>query len=136
MLLTLALVVFVGSIFVFFSQEFIRTFKRIFAIKGAKLVLPIAIASWLVFNFDYWLLWAIYYIREVLRSLLSAVTWLIPWQIGSVSIALIVFLTLISVVPVIVLDFIMRKRAYKTFRYPYLASTLIWLMSSVLLIIV
>lgn len=136
MLLTLALVVFIGSIFVFFSQEFVRTLQRLFGIKGAKLVLPLAIVSWLVFNFDYWFLWAIYYIREVLRGLLAAVAWLIPWHIGSISIALIVFLTLISVVPIIVLDFVMRKRTYKTFPYPYLASTLLWIISSVLLIIV
>lgn len=136
MLLTLALVVFAGAIFIFFSQEFMRTLKKIFAIKGAKLLLPLAIASWLVFNFDFWFLWIIYYTREVLQALFSPINWFIPVHWGSASLALVVFLTLIATVPIVIIDWIMRKRTYKTFPHPYFASTLIWLISSFLMIIV
>lgn len=136
MLITLALVVLFAAIMVFFSQEFIRTFKKIFAIKGAKLVLPLAAASWLVYNFDYWCLWVLYYIREVLNYLISLLSHIMPFHQYARSLSMIVLLTILSVVPVLVIDVIHRRRTYKPFAYPYLTSTLIWIVSTLLLIVV
>ena len=136
MLLTLALVVFFAAIFVFFSQEFIRTFKKVLAIKGAMLLIPLAIASWLVYSFDYWALWAIYYYRELLKGVLTFLMRITPlYQISS-SVAIILLLTFISVVPVFLLDWIFRKRTYKSYPYPYLTSTLIWLISALSLTVI
>ena len=61
MLFTLAAVVFFAAIVTFFSQEFIGIFKKIFAIKGAKLILPLLLASWCIINFNYLVLWVVYY---------------------------------------------------------------------------
>ena len=136
MLLTLAMLVFFASIFVFFSQEFIRTFKRIFEIPGAKLVIPLAIGSWLVLTFDYWFLWAIYYCREILQTLLTVLVHIMPFQQGAATIALIILLTVLSVFPVFVIDWIIRKRTYNAYRFPYLTSTLIWISSAVILLLI
>ena len=46
--ITLALVVIVTSIFLFFSQEFGKTGRKIFSIPGVKLLLPLTIASLLI----------------------------------------------------------------------------------------
>ncbi|MCL9682746.1 hypothetical protein [Legionella maioricensis] len=135
MLFTLAAVVFCAAIFVFFSQEFIRTFKRIFAIKGAPLILPLAAASWVIYNFDDWVYLVIYYYRDVLRAIVTFLTKIIPLGQLSSYVAVILLLTFISVVPVFVLDWSFRRKTYKPYPYPYLTSTLIWLISAYLLTI-
>jgi len=135
MLFTLAAVVFCAAIFVFFSQEFISTFKKIFAIKGAPLILPLAAASLVIYSFDYWCLLAVYYYRQVLNSMVSFLTMLIPLGQISSYIAAILVLTFISVIPVLVLDLVSRKKTYKPYPYPYLTSSIIWLISAFILII-
>ena len=131
MLLPLAIAVFSAAIFVFFSQEFIRAIKKILAIKGANLIIPLALASWVIYSFDYWFLWLIIYYREVLRQLLALLMYAIPYQ----PVALILLLTLISIVPVFVLDWLSRKRTFKPYPYPYLTSTIIWITTSLLIVL-
>ncbi|BCA96311.1 hypothetical protein TUM19329_26720 [Legionella antarctica] len=135
MLFTLAAVVFCAAIFVFFSQEFIRVFKKIFAIKGAILILPLVVASCVVYNFNDLVYLVIYYYRDVLHAMLSFLTWIIPFGQVSSSVASIILLTLISTVPVFLLDWYLRRKTYKPYPYPYLTSTLIWLVSAFILII-
>ncbi|KTD31713.1 hypothetical protein Lmor_2589 [Legionella moravica] len=136
MLLTLALVVFAGAIMILFSQEFIRTFKKIFAIKGAKLFLPLIIGSWLVLNFDYLCLWGIYYYREVLNSIVDFLAGFIPFPSIGRPVVLIIVLTAISVVPVVLLDVYLVKKTFKRYEYPYLTSTLIWIVTATMFLVV
>lgn len=133
MLLTLALVVLGASIAVFFSQEFIRTFKKIFAIRGVKLFLPLFFASWLIFTFDYWVMWFFYYYRELLQTALNFLIQIIPFHQAATQVALVILLTAVSVLPVIAIDFFMRRKNYKEYKYPYTTSAIIWLLSAVLL---
>ena len=134
MLFTLAAVVFCAAIFVFFSQEFIRTFKKIFAIKGAILILPLAAASWIIFNFDNWVFLGIYYCRDVLHAIVTFLTRIIPLGQASSYVASILLLTVISVGPIFLLDWYFLKKTYKPYPHPYLTSTLIWLVSAFILI--
>jgi hypothetical protein len=127
MLLTLVLVVFFFTVVMAFSQEFYGLFKKIAAIKGAPLVLPLAVASWIVFNLDYWLLWAVYYVRECLQVILGFLNYLIPFKQAAASIVLILFLTVISVVPVFFLDLYLNKKKHITYHYPYAMSAIIWI---------
>ncbi|MBL7479462.1 hypothetical protein [Legionella bononiensis] len=132
MLLTLALVIFAAAIMILFAQEFIRTFKKIFAIKGAKLFLPLLLGSWLVLNFDYLCLWGFYYYQEILNAIVVFLAGLIPIQSIARPLVLIIVLTLISVVPVVLLDLYLVKKTYKHYEYPYLTSTLIWIITAVM----
>ncbi|HAU1962493.1 TPA: hypothetical protein F8R58_15485, partial [Legionella pneumophila] len=109
---------------------------KIFAIRGAKLLIPLGLASWLIYNFDYLFIWAIYYIREVLHAVLSFLTRVMPFKQYSTAIALIILLTTVSVGPVLLLDLINRKRTYKGYAYPYLTSTLILIFCTVILLVV
>ena len=136
MLLTLALVIFAAAIMILFSQEFIRTFKKIFAIKGAKLLLPLFIGSWLVLNFDYLCLWGFYYYQEILNAIAVFFAGLIPIQSIARPLVLIIILTLISVVPVVLLDLYLVKKTFKHYEYPYLTSTLIWIITATMFIVV
>lgn len=135
MLVTLALVIFLAAITVFFSEEFIRAFKKLFAIKGTKLFLPLFAASWLIYTFDFWFLWTFFYVREILNGILAFLIDIMPFQQGKQSVALIILLTVLSVVPVIIIDVLNRRKSFKGFRYPYLTSTLVWIVSVIMLII-
>lgn len=133
MLMTLALVVLFASIAVFFSQEFISTFKKIMAIKGATLILPLALGSWLVCHFDYWILWLLFYLKGCLNQLLAELLSLLPARQWSLSFAMILLLTCISVVPVFIIDIITRKKTYRPYKYPYVTSTILWIVTAMLM---
>lgn len=135
MLVTLAAVIFFASIFVFFSQEFIRTFKKIFAIKAVALFLPLLIASWLIFTFVHLFLWTAYYYREMLQAVLTFLVYLMPFHQQAKSLAMIILLTVISVLPVILIDLFVRQRTYQPYKYPYLTSTIIWIVNAELLLV-
>lgn len=135
MLLTLAIVVFFASIFVFFSQEFIKTGKKIFSIKGAPLILPLAIASWLLYQFSSWILWGLYYYGEVLAKLRKMLIMVIPFQQLGYPLATIIVLTVISVLPVVLLDIYLKHKTYKGYKYPYTTSSIIWIISVVVLLV-
>jgi hypothetical protein len=134
MYLTFALVVLAAAIVVLFSQEFIRFFKKILTIKGAKLVLPLLILSWLAFTFDYLVLWVIYYYSAVLNSIIKFLSNLLPFKTVASPMVMILLLTTISTVPVILMEQYLWKKNYKHYQYPYLTSTLIWIASSIVLI--
>lgn len=133
MLVTLALVVFAAAIAVFFSQEFIKVFKKIFALKGAQLFLPLAVASWTVHAFEDFFLWLIYYYKVCLNTVLYWIALVIPLGDYSYPMGCILLLTAVSVVPVVVWDWVTHKRTFKWYQYPYFASTLLWLITSILL---
>lgn len=135
MYLTLALVILLGAIFVLFSKEFIQVVKKIFAIKGAKVVLPLFLASWFAYNFEPWCLWAVYYYREILLGIIGFFTGLFSSQSIAAPIITILLLTLISVVPVLLLEWITWRKSYQHYPYPYLTSSLIWIVSVVLLVV-
>lgn len=135
MLVTLALLVFFGSILVFFSEEFTKLFKKLFAIKGAKLFIPLFIASWLIYTFDFWFLWAVFYIRETLLYLLIFLTNIMPFKTGAESVALVIIISAVSVVPVFLLDIQARRKNFKPYKFPYVTSWIIWILCVLLLII-
>ncbi|CEG57579.1 hypothetical protein [Legionella fallonii] len=136
MLFTLAAVVFFAAIITFFSQEFIRMFKKIMDIKGAKLVLPLLAASWLMLSYDYWALWVVYYFREVLNWLVRMLTYIIPFGQVSSYIACIIVLTILPLAPVFGFDLLIyRKKNFKPYPHTYLVSSCIWLVCALALIV-
>jgi hypothetical protein len=134
MYLTLALVVLFASIAVFFSQEFISVFKKLFAIKGVKLFLPLFLASWFVFTFDYWALWIVYYYREMLQICLTFLVSIMPFQEFAEQVSLVIFLWAISVLPVFIIDQVLRRKTYKGYQYPNVTSMIVFLVSAILLL--
>ncbi|MBN9231250.1 MAG: hypothetical protein BGO90_03620 [Legionella sp. 40-6] len=134
MLLTLALVVICASIMVFFSQEFMRTFKRIFALPGARLLLPILFASWLVYTFDYWVLWAVFYYRETLFTGLHFLEGILPayaWTLPAIVVCLI---WCVTILPVLALDYYYRRKSHHGYPYPMITSAIIFIVTAILLL--
>lgn len=134
-MLTLVLIICCAAIFCFFSQEFFSIFKRIFEVRGAKEILPLAFASYFVYNYDYLILWGLTYIQEVLLAIVGFVDKVLPFQKQASYILMICLLTLISVGPVIILDILSRRKYYKPYAYPYTTSTLLWIIGAMLLVV-
>lgn len=129
----LVLIVCIASIFCFFIQEFIGLFKRIFAIKGVKIILPLALASGLVYLNTPFVLWHLYFIRDVLDNALLNLMYFIPLHTGKESLALIILLTLLAVLPSVLLNLYSKKYHNKPYPHSYLASTYIWVITVILL---
>lgn len=130
-LLTLAAVILAAAIVVFFSHEFAGVFKKIFAIKGAKLVLPLALASYIVYQFELWVSWALYYFREVMQNILNVLNVLFPNTISEI-----LLLMLLSIGMKIILDLIASKRSYKPYVYTNVSILFFWLVSVFVLILI
>ena len=132
MLVTFALVVFSSAIVIVFSQEFTSLFKAVFAYKTTQILIPLFAASWLVYSYDYWILWGVYYCQQILSSTVLFFSELLsPYSIKS-SMIVIVVLTLTSVLPVFILNIIWKKRTLRVYPYPYITSTMIWIISALL----
>lgn len=134
MLVTLALVVVASAIIVFFADEFINLFKRFFEIKGTKLFVPLLVASWLVYGFMDWFLWALLYFCEVLHAIVHLLIKIIPFTQVAKPIALILTITAVSVIPVLVADLIVRRKRYKGLDYVHFTSFILFIVSSMLLL--
>lgn len=134
MMVTLALLVCLAAIFCFFAQEFNRVFKRIFDIKGIKLFLPLALGSWLVYNYDFLFLEVLYFIRDKLNALNEFLIYVFPNNSYVNEAILIFILTVVSVGPVILLHVYSYRKTNKPFAHPYSLSTLIWIICAILLV--
>lgn len=133
-MVTLVFVICIAAIFCFFSQEFIEFFKKIFAIRGVALILPLVFASYIVFNYDYLVLWFLLYIRDYLNAINDFFLRITPQKKYTADAVLVLLLTLVSVGPVVLLNLWSQKKAFKPFAYPYLVSTLIWVIAATVLI--
>ncbi|HAU4213806.1 TPA: hypothetical protein F7Z54_16640 [Legionella pneumophila] len=131
-----ALVVLFGVVMVLFSEEFSKSFKKLWAIKGAKLLLPLFAASWFIYTFDFLFVGVIFYLHQFLHDTLAFLIKIMPFQQGAESVVLVILLTFFSVVPVLIIDFFTRKKNYKGYQYPYITSTIIWIFCVALLIII
>ncbi len=132
-LLTVALVVLICSIFVFFSKEFGNLIKRVFAIPGMKLFLPLILATIVVVNFDSWVFIALAKTQSFLLRVTTTLTNWLPFQHGASYIADTLLLTGLSILPVIAIRWRVKRKSYRPFQYSYLTSTVIWLIVIVLL---
>ncbi|RUR08424.1 hypothetical protein [Legionella sp. km772] len=132
--LTLFLVLCATAILCLFSQEFNRLLKKIFAVKGAKLVLPLALGSAFVFMYDNLVIDLLYYFRDKLNAMLSFLNYVFPQSKYTPDIILVILLTAVSLIPVGILHYFAYKNTHKPYPHPYLVSTLIWIIAAVLLI--
>ncbi len=136
MYMTLVYAVVLTAIAAFFSQEFTGFFKKIFAIPGVKLILPLALASWLVESYEDWLLWILLTLKNALHYVVHGLDALIPLHLGAVSFAHIIHLFLLASVPVWVILALGKSRGmYEPWPYTYLVGIVLWLLAAILLTI-
>lgn len=134
-MLTIALVVLICSIVVMFSTEFGELIKKIFAIRGMKLFLPLFLATFLVVYYEPWVLLGLSKIQTMLSMLATKmITWL-PFEAGANILANVVLLVAFSLLPVFALNAWSKRKNFQAFQYSYLTSTIIWLFVAVLIVL-
>ncbi|WED42339.1 hypothetical protein [Legionella cardiaca] len=132
MLLTVALVVVGCAIVVLFSREFGNFFKKMFAIRGMKLFLPLILVSTLVVYYEYWISVGLLNIKWVLHRVASMIADWLPFT-GALLVANILVLMLVSVLPVAFANFLNKRRHYEPLRYAFVISMVLWLLTAILL---
>lgn len=132
-MLELASIVLLTSIIVFFSQEFGNMFKKFFAIRGMKLFVPLILASALVVNFEPWILAGLLSIKRVLHAILAWLQSMLPAYSITLPALTIILLLIISITPVMGIDYWIRRKSRLGYRYKMLTSLVLWLFAAILL---
>lgn len=135
MIYTMAYVIFIAAIVVFFSDEIISFIKRVFEIRGALLLLPLVVASWAAYAFSDLFLWLIHFYREFFHTLVSLLAHLFPFTQYADQISTVILFTAIAIGPVVLWDIATNKRAFKWYRYSYFASSLVWIITVFVMIV-
>lgn len=134
LLLTLALSICGGAIFIFFSQEFLRIYKKILSIPGVKLLLPLILASWFIEVYEGWGRWLMIRCQSVLHQILYQLATMMPFETGAVSVIRILYLFILSGLPLwsYLLWCKYRGRAHpKPFDYHW--GFILWVVAAILL---
>ncbi|OCH96975.1 hypothetical protein A8135_04910 [Legionella jamestowniensis] len=132
MLLTIALVVFSCAILVFFSQEWANFLKKMFAIRGMKLLLPLFIVSLLVVYYEIWVSWGLLRIKWGLHYLAAIIESWLPITFA-LFIANLILLMGLAVLPVALANIWIKHKSFESFKYAFVTSMIIWLLVAILL---
>ncbi|KTD50177.1 hypothetical protein Lqui_1502 [Legionella quinlivanii] len=132
MLLTLALVVFCSAIIVFFAEEFGGVAKKIFAIPGVKLILPLLIASSIVALYEDWIVWILLINKYAFHSAMSSIASLFPFEQFAAETVQILFLLILTLVPPFIFITLRKRKTILPFPYTWLICLLLWLFFSIL----
>lgn len=134
MIVTIALITFLASIAAFFAQEFGRMFKKLFAIPGMKLLLPLALASWLIIVYEEWGLWLLLRAQIATHQLVHRLHALVPFEQGSLPFIKIIFLFLIASLPIWCFELAaLRKGRRKRIPRTYWIGWVLWVIAAILL---
>lgn len=134
-MVVLSLIVVGCSIVVFFSQEFGNAFKKLFAIRGMKLLLPLILTTALIVYYEHWVLWGLLHFQTILQGCVTLFAGWLPFQTGASSVAKVLILFVSSILPVFALHVWLKKKTYQSFKHAYVTSTMIWLLVGILLIV-
>ena len=97
--LTIALVFLGSAIVVFFANEFSHVFKKIWAIPGVKLLLPLCVLSWVVVVYEAWGYWLLQKGHGILDRVVHVLVLWLPFEAGALACIRIIFLFIIASVP-------------------------------------
>lgn len=129
--LSFLIVVLVLAIVAFFAEEFSRVLKKILAIPGAKLILPMAFASWVVVVYQPWILWFLLFFNFLWEYMAFKFSEYIP-----TTISYILVMTLLPLVPVWARFFYLyKKRLPMKLKDYYILGMIIWICAAVLYIV-
>ena len=128
------------AIVAFFSQECIRVCKKITSIPGAKLLLPLAFASWMLEEYEDWGGWLLVKFQAVLHQTIHFFSTLLPFEFerGKISLIRIIFLFLLACLPVWLPVWLHRLKAIRSGqRNPetitYRVGLLLWIIAVIML---
>jgi hypothetical protein len=129
---TLLVVVFGSAIFIFFSKEFGQFFKKIVAIPGVKLLLPLIVVTGLIVYFETLVLFALLYLKIALQNLVMLIEAILPFKTGAQSLVSIIILFGFTMLPIYALNYWSKRKTYEVFQHSLLLSIVIWLLLAII----
>ncbi len=130
----LVLVILSATIVVFFSQEFAGMFKRILAIRGFKLLLPLAVVSLIVEYYQDWGILLLLFYKDYLHIFMHYTAGLLPFETVAISVIHIVYLLLIpSLTMLVFYGWSWHKRRPKPWPHTHQLALILWIIAAVLL---
>jgi hypothetical protein len=130
----MSFIVLCAAIVVLFSQEFASVFKKIFAIPGVKLFLPLFVVSLLVEYYQAMGIWFLLFYKDYLHIFLHYLVSVLPFAKGAITFVHILYLFVIACVPIWILyGWAWHKKRPKPWTHAYQLGFICWLTAAVLL---
>lgn len=127
------MLILIASIVVFFSKEVGQGIKKFFSIPGTILLAPLFVMSWLTMYFQREIWRFAWDVHSQIQSFINWLASMLPiWPIKAI--IAIILLTMVSVLPVIIVEKLYWRRYLTAFDYGYQISTFIWIIGAILLI--
>lgn len=98
------------AFFILFSSEFVRLGNWVLALPGAKVFLPLFIASFLVVYFDVWVYWALMWVNWSFHALKMGLASYLPFGNMAVPVSHFLCLFIFPLVPIFVFTLLGRRR--------------------------
>ncbi|WP_419419159.1 hypothetical protein ACNVED_11525 [Legionella sp. D16C41] len=120
-------IIVLAAIFVFFSAEFGRMIKKIMAIRGVALFLPLTLVSWIVASYEPWILWTLLYVKIGFHMAVFGIVSIIPFPIGRESLATFILIYSLTLIPLAIIYW--RKKKYPVYykSNQWIITAAIWL---------
>ena len=129
---TIVFLVIIFAIIVLFSDDFAKLGKKIFEIRGMKLLLPLLAASTVIFYFSFFFIWMLDLLINSLAFVLESLASIVPFGSYSISFAIIFLLMIIVVLLGPLTLFILKKTEIRSFLYRQQLLLCVWVTIAIL----
>lgn len=134
MIFTFIVLIFCTSILVFFSQEWVGMVKKLLAIRGMALLLPLILATTLILYYETVVIQSLYIIQLLMNALIGLLAAIIPLGSYALGLAKIIVLMICSALPVAIIHQWKKKRNFIGMKHPYFTCGLLWIFFAFLLL--
>jgi hypothetical protein len=136
MMLSLAMIVFPSAILLLFAQEFARLTRKLLAIPGVKLLLPILLASCLIEIYQDWEQWVLLYTQAKFHNWVQMTGERMPFQAGAQHLIRVASLFILPCLPISLFWVEVKRKGEHTLpAVSYYLSAMLWLVAASVLIV-
>lgn len=132
MMESLVFFVLMAAILVIFLDDFNKILKKLMAIRGFSLFVPLLLASWLVVSFETFLSWLLLRIQIVLLNIVSLASFL-PFPLEGQWVIAILLLLALTLLPMLGLTIWNERHRFRAISNVWLVGVLVWIFFSTLL---
>ncbi|WP_131782347.1 hypothetical protein [Legionella gresilensis] len=125
-LLIVTVIILGSAILVFFSAEFGNMIKKIMAIPGVKLLLPLTLVSWFIISSEAWILWGLLFVKIGLHTAVSWLAKIMPFPGWKERLATFFVIYLITLIPLSIIYWRKKKRPFFYKSSYWIITALIW----------
>lgn len=132
-MITMSLVVLICSIVVFFSKEFANFIKKIMAVRGMKLLLPLTLATVLLVFYENEVSFCLKLIQMILLSFTNKAASMLPGGVLASYLVKIILLMALSLLPTLAISSWYKRKTYQNYKYAGIVMALTWILTAMLL---